>query len=83
MEVLWDLRETKGLGAIKTHHLDKLVNIVSQKWETSRPRRAALVVSRMVDFGLARMYEMRLENKSKNEIRVFNNFEEALHWLCL
>ena len=83
MEVLWDLREAEGLGALETLHLDKLVNLVSQKWEASKPRRAALVVSRLVDFGLARMYEMRMESLSKNEIRVFNDFEEAMHWLCL
>jgi hypothetical protein len=83
MEVLWDLRQAESLGALETHQLDKLINLVSQRWEASKPRRAALVVSRLVDFGLARMYEMRMESKSKNEIRVFNDIEEAFHWLGL
>ena len=83
LDALWDLREAEDVGTLNIQHLDKLVNMVSRKWETDTPHRAALVVSRMVDFGLARMYEMRMESKSKNEIRVFNNMEQAVHWLSL
>ncbi len=83
MEVLWDLRKAEGIGSLERQHLDKIVNMVSQNWEASKPRRAALVVSRLVDFGLARMYEMQMESLSNNEIRVFNDFEEAMHWLCV
>jgi hypothetical protein len=81
MNVLWDLRQIEGLGALATPDINKLVSLVSRRWISQQPRRAALVVARLVDFGLARMYEMRMESVSKQEIRVFTNINEAAEWL--
>ena len=81
MDVLWDLRHLDGLAGIATPELNKLVTLESRRWISSQPRRAALVVARMVDFGMARMYEMRMESVSKQEIRVFTDFEQARQWL--
>ena len=81
MNVLWDLRQLDGLSGLATSELSRLVALVSRRWVSSQPRRAALVVSRMVDFGMARMYEMRMESVSRQEIRVFTDFEQARQWL--
>jgi len=81
MNVLWDLRQLNGLSALATSELSRLIAFVSRRWVSSQPRRAALVVSRMVDFGMARMYEMRMESVSRQEIRVFTDFEQARQWL--
>jgi hypothetical protein len=81
MNVLWDLRQLDGLSGLATSELSRLVTLVSRRWVSSQPRRAALVVSRMVDFGMARMYEMRMESVSRQEIRVFTDFEQARQWL--
>jgi len=81
MNVLWDLRRLNGLSGLATSELTRLVTLVSRRWISSQPRRAALVVSRMVDFGMARMYEMRMESVSRQEIRVFTDFEQARQWL--
>jgi hypothetical protein len=81
MNVLWDLRRLDGLADLATAELSRLVTLVSRRWVSRQPRRAALVVSRMVDFGIARMYEMRMESVSRQEIRVFTDFEQARQWL--
>jgi hypothetical protein len=83
MDSLWDLRELMGLSSLDSSHLDILVQVVAKKWTPNTPRRAALVVSRTVDYGLARMYEMRLASKSKNRIHVFNDYDEAVIWLTV
>jgi len=81
MNVLWDLRQLDGLSGLATSELSRLVTLVSRRWISGQPRRAALIVSRMVDFGMARMYEMRMESVSRQEIRVFTDFEQARQWL--
>jgi hypothetical protein len=81
MNVLWDLRQLDGLSGLATSELSRLVTLVSRRWISSQPRRAALIVSRTVDFGMARMYEMRMESVSRQEIRVFTDFEQARQWL--
>ena len=42
----------------------QVIGLVGNKWGTGGKNKAALVVSRQVDFGLARIYEQKLESKS-------------------
>ena len=81
MNVLWDLRAAEGIGSLATNQLDKLIGLVGKKWGMKGKNKAALVVSRQVDFGLARIYEPRLEMHSPSVIRVFKDIKKAVHWI--
>ncbi len=79
-DVVWDLRDA-DLTAFSTDDIKSVSGLVKQNWGTSSSSRAALVVSRDVDFGLARMYEQLLDNGSTGEVTVFRDYDEAIAWL--
>jgi hypothetical protein len=47
-------------------------------WSSSR---RAILVSRDLEFGFARMFEMLRESEGEKGIRVFRNLDEALEWI--
>jgi hypothetical protein len=77
---MWDLRDA-DLTAFSTDDIKSVSGLVKQNWGTSSSSRAALVVSRDVDFGLARMYEQLLDNGSTGDVTVFRDYDEAIAWL--
>jgi hypothetical protein len=81
MNVLWDLRAAEGIGSLATDQLNKVIGLVGRKWGIAGQNKAALVVSRQADFGLARMYEQELENQSPSKIRVFKDIKKAARWI--
>jgi hypothetical protein len=81
MNVLWDLRGADGIASLDTGQLNKIITLVSNKWGTSGKSKAALVVSRQVDFGLARLYELQLENQTPSKVRVFKDIKKAVQWI--
>ena len=81
MNVLWDLRGVEGIASLAAEQLHKIVNLVSKKWGTSGKSKAALVVAKQVDFGLARVYEQELESRSPSKVRVFKDIKKAIQWI--
>jgi hypothetical protein len=81
MNVVWDLRAAEGIGSLVTSQLDKLIGLVSKTWGTKGKQKAALVVSRQVDFGMARVYEQQLEIHSSSVVRVFKDIKKAVQWI--
>lgn len=80
MNVLWDLRGA-DLASFLTSNIQKLRDFVSAHWGTEGKSRAALIVSRDLEFGLSRMYEFFIESKTSNKVRVFRDYDEALEWV--
>jgi len=80
MDVLWDLREA-DLSVFSTVDIELVRDFVGARWGTGGSSRAALVVSRDVDFGLSRMFEMLLESHTTSKVQVFRDMDEALEWL--
>ncbi len=80
MNVLWDLREA-DLSSFQSPDLQHLRDFVKNHWGTGGKSKAALVVSRDLDFGLSRMYEFFIEDKTSNDVHVFRNLDEALEWV--
>ena len=78
---LWDLSHAEGIDNLTTEEIRVLVLLVGSKWNTSSRVKSALVVSRELEDGLARMYEIQLSAASDNEIRVFKDLEEATRWI--
>ena len=78
---LWDFSLAEGIDNLTTEEVRALVLLVASKWNTSSRVRSALVVTRELEYGLARMYEIQLSAMSDNEIRVFKELDEAKKWV--
>jgi hypothetical protein len=78
--VLWNLQDA-ALSAISTDEIQQVAGLVRKHWGIAGKPKAALVVGREVDFGLARMYELQMASESPGEIRVFRDLEEAWSWM--
>ena len=63
---------------------DAMRTLASRSAATEKWGRVAIVVSRNVEYGLARMYEEMIEfhNGHIKEFRIFNSIEEAERWLA-
>lgn len=77
MNVLWDLRAAEGVGLADSDQLTKVVGLVSDKWGTEGNNKAALVVSRKVDYGLAKLYG----RQSSSDVRFFRDIKKAVRWI--
>jgi hypothetical protein len=78
--VLWDLRNAV-LTAFSAEEVRAVADLVRMRWGTQGAPKAALVVCRDADFGMARMFEMQLGLWGTGEIRVFRDMDEAMAWL--
>ncbi len=77
---LWDLREA-DLTSFSTVEVALIAELVRQHRETIRAPKAALVVSRDADFGMARMFEIQVAGDSPGNVRVFRDLEKATSWV--
>jgi hypothetical protein len=77
LNVLWDLRGAT-LTEFSSSDVAKVVDVVRGNWTGGK---AALVVARDSDFGMARMYELQHDRAASGEVRVFRDFEEAKDWV--
>ena len=80
MHVLWDLRGA-DVSSFTREDIIQLKDFVKKRWGLKGRSRAAFVVSKELDYGLARMYGILLEFDSSNEVRIFNTPEEAEGWI--
>jgi hypothetical protein len=80
MNVLWDLREA-DLSSFSSADIETVRDFVGERWGTGGTSRAALIVSRDVDFGLSRMYQMLLEGYTSSSVQVFRDYDEAFNWI--
>ncbi|MFC1829337.1 hypothetical protein ACFL0O_06985 [Thermodesulfobacteriota bacterium] len=80
MNVLWDLRNA-DLASFSSDDIHRVRDFVVHKWGTDGTNRAALVVSRDIDFGLSRMYQVSLESITASKLQVFRDMDKALAWL--
>ena len=80
MNALWDLRAA-DFTAVTTEQITSLTAIVEKYWGKGGQGKAALIVSRDLDFGLSRMYEMLLSGSSPDKVMVFRDYHEAENWL--
>ena len=78
---IWDFTAVEDLQKINADEINKIVSYVSWKRSAHSKIRTAIVVSKKIDFGLARMYEQEMEAASQNEINVFRDLNSALEWL--
>ena len=80
MNALWDLRAA-DFTSVTTEQITSLTGMVEKYWGKGGQGKAALIVSRDLDYGLSRMYEMLLSGSSPDKVMVFRDYDEAENWL--
>jgi hypothetical protein len=78
---VWDMTNLAGLQLISPDQLKQLVAFVSKERSSYGLIRTALVVSKKIDFGIARVYELSMKSDSNNEVMVFKDMDKAMEWV--
>jgi len=82
MDELWDLRDLlPDHPALEVDELKALVYSCGRDWARTTKARAAIVVSRTIDYGMARMGEMLMDWEAPNRVMVFRSLIAADRWL--
>jgi hypothetical protein len=80
MNAIWDLREA-DLTPFSYAQIEEIGEYVGKQWGIEGQSKAAIVVSRDVDYGLTHILKMLLEARSSIKIRTFRDYQEALVWV--
>ena len=78
---IWDLSGVRDIQLVQPKQIQKLVAFVSQQRSIHGRIKTAIVVTKKIDFGIARVYELSLEAESNNEVMVFKSLDKALTWI--
>jgi hypothetical protein len=78
---IWDFTNVAGIQLIKPDQLKKLVDFVTSERSQYSSIKTALVVSKKIDFGIARVYEFSMKSGSNNEVMVFKDLIKAAEWI--
>ena len=82
MDELWDLRDLRpDHPVLGVEELKTLVYSCDRDWARRTTARAAIVVSRTVDYGMARMGQTLMEMKAPDRVMVFRCVKTARRWL--
>lgn len=80
--VLFDLRDLRpDHPVLGTEELKALVTSYGSVWARATNARAAIVVSREVDYGMARMGQILMDRYAPNRMMVFRSLCAAHRWL--
>lgn len=81
LNALWDLAEA-DLTAIRGGEIDRIITTAKDHAHEREGGKTAILVSREVDFGIARRYEITSETRQHPISHyVFRDRDEALKWL--
>ena len=78
---IWDFTRVAGLQLISPDQLNKVVAFIIKQRSQFGALKTALVVSKKIDFGLARVYELSLKSDENNEVMVFKEVDKAVEWI--
>lgn len=82
MDELWDLRDLRpDHPVLGVEELKTLVHTCDRDWAKTTTARAAIVVSRTIDYGMARMGQTLMEMKAPDRVMVFRSVRTAHRWL--
>ena len=78
---VWDLTGVAGVQLITPDQMKELVIYVSSQRSQYEAIKTALVVSKKIDFGIARVYELSMKSDTNNEVMVFKDLDKAMEWI--
>ena len=76
---LWDFRDAHL--ELSTEEIRRVVHLLSQYPRAQVPDRIAIVTGHEVDYGMARLGQVYIEDRIGTELVVFREMEEAESWL--
>lgn len=80
MNVFWDLQKA-DFSNVSSEDTMSFMEFVSKHWGTGGKSKAALVVSRDLEFGMSRMYQIMMEGATSSKIAVFRDTDKAKEWI--
>ncbi len=80
MNVFWDLRKA-NFSKVSSSQVRNFTEFVGKNWGVGGENKAALIVSKDLDYGLSRMYQMLMDNTSQSKISIFKDMDEAEKWI--
>jgi len=80
MNAIWDL-SAADFSQVSTDQVRTLAEMVYHFWGQAGQSKSALVVTRDLDYGLSRMYEMLVAKSDKSQVRVFKKMDDAERWV--
>jgi hypothetical protein len=79
LPVLWDLREA-SITSLSNLEIQQLLKLNAKRKDARGSGRAAILVSKEVDYGIARMFQVYAEELPW-ETMVFRDFSQAEPWV--
>ena len=80
MNALWDLKDA-DFSSVTSSDIDSIVGLAKKLWGQGGKRKVALVVTKELDYGLSRMYEILMSEVTSDNIMVFKDYDKAEKWL--
>ena len=80
MNSLWDLRDA-DFSSVTSKQVHSAMEMVKKNWSQEGTVRAALLVSKDLDYGLSRMYAILMDGATSGKVMVFRNYDEAVKWI--
>jgi hypothetical protein len=81
INALWDIRQA-DFSDVGPNDIRALMQLVASHWGKDGKCRAAIVVSGMAEYGIARMYESQFGTAAPCKIKVFMDVELAWKWFA-
>jgi hypothetical protein len=78
---VWDFTKLAGLQLLEPDQLKQVVAFVYKERSQYSAIKTALVVSKKIDFSIARVYELSMKSNSNNEVMVFKDLDRAIEWV--
>ena len=82
LNALWDLRQADFSG-IMPEDVRNLMHVVVSNWRRSGTCHSAILVASETEYGVARIYVSQFGLAAPCKIKVFQDLNEARHWLGL
>ena len=80
LNVFWDLRKA-DFSKVSSSQIRNFTEFIGKNWGIGGKNKAALIVSKDLDYGLSRMYQMLMDNVSQSKISIFKDMDEAEKWI--
>jgi len=80
MNVCWDLSKS-DVSKVKATDVKQLIYNSKDIISKDKNKKSAIVVKEDADYGIARMFQLMLEDDNPSEVNIYKDKEEAMNWI--
>lgn len=80
MNAVWDIRAANS-SLVTKEDVNVLINFVVKQWGQNAKNKMALVAERDLEYGMSRMYQIMLEDKTTSKVAIFKDIQAAEDWI--